>query len=80
MLFKRKEREQAPKFLKSIQEPIGALNFDLLLNFRLKSLFREPLGVALKTLLFPSCNISVADDNHATPNLVFFMWWKVIAR
>ena len=50
MLFKRKEREEALKFLKSYQEPIGALIFHILLNFRVKSLFEAPIEVALRWL------------------------------
>ena len=51
MLFKRKEREEALKFLKSYQEPIGALIFHILLNFRVKSLFEERIGVALNIVI-----------------------------
>ena len=48
MFFKRKEREEALKFLKSYKELIGVLIFHILLNFRVKSLFEEPIGDALK--------------------------------
>ena len=50
MLFKRKERDEALKFLKSYQEPIGALIFHILLTFKVKSLFEEPIGVALSSI------------------------------
>ena len=54
MLFKRKEREGALNFLKSCQELIRALIFHILLNFRVKSLLEEPIGVAFMChIVFP---------------------------
>ena len=50
MLFKRKEREEAFKFLKSYQEPIETLIFYILLRFRIKSLFEEPIGDAPRAI------------------------------